>query len=858
MNVRDIRRARFAGLVSFVLLVVMAVGGSLAGSASAATGASGQIENWGNIQFGEDPGELLYPTGENVGGFGVDPVDGSTYILSNNLAKTEATIDKFSSTGTFEGSATIARPLSPAGLSMGIVGIAVDHQAGRVYVVTSEYLESTPIGEGFVATSLLAYSTDPVGTSLELKGTSPLPASTEPGAIFSPVELHADETTGELVLSGVNPAGEPLLQRLSATGVEGKSYAESGTNLKSKSFGLAFSFDVAKNGTTYVLANSGSEAAAEIRGYTLPAGFQSQGTLALTPIPGFTAAATAEGWGTNANDFSAETVEGRWGPQFAVVTAPDGEETLFWKVFNLQQSRSKILIHGFSVQQEATTPAFGGGAEQPECAIEGRGTALAGSTDGGLIVFDQGEQVSSLATEPEFGPNLYRFGFGGGECPDPAPSLKLTVGGQAVTTVAPGTTVTLDGSGSEAGESTIASASWIVKGPGGTVTVPGTGAALTATHAFSAEGTYTVSMKIKTTEPVQASAGTVGDEFIGKPVKLTVSSAGAEPPTITKIEPTSGPATGGTAVTITGEHLTGATAVEFGTVAGTVTSDTDTAITVTSPGGIVGTKAAVKVTTAGGSATSTEEFEWTTVPAPVVTGISPTKGPATGGTAVTITGEHLTGATAVEFGTVAGTVTNDTDTAITVASPAGTGGTKAAIKVTTPGGSATSTAQFEWEVVVPIVKHKLTISIGGDGSGKILCDGAACATEYAVGTAVVLSGAADPGSTFAGWSGGGCSGVTPCRVVIASADVTVGALFNKVPASGGGNNTTPPGNGSPPPPGNTTKPGPSKTKTPAQKLQEKRQKAIAACKKKHGKAKAQCLKKAHQIGKPKKKAKAKK
>ena len=50
-----------------------------------------------------------------------------------------------------------------------------------------------------------------------------------------------------------------------------------------------------------------------------------------------------------------------------------------------------------------------------------------------------------------------------------------------------------------------------------------------------------------------------------------------------------------------------------------------------------------------------------------------------------------------------------------------------------------------------------------------------------------------------------------------------------------------------PPPGGVAKP----TKTKAQELAEKRQKALKKCKKLKGKAKAQCVKKANQIGKPK-------
>jgi hypothetical protein len=198
------------------------------------------------------------------------------------------------------------------------------------------------------------------------------------------------------------------------------------------------------------------------------------------------------------------------------------------------------------------------------------------------------------------------------------------------------------------------------------------------------------------------------------------------------------------------------------------------------------------------------------------------------------------------------------DTKVEATSPAGTGGSKVAVTVLTAGGVSASAAgdEFEYEPVPPIVLHKLKISLGGAGSGTVQCDGGPCSAEYAVGTAVTLTGVASSGSTFAGWSGGGCSGAGPCKVVIGTSDVTVGATFDKVPPAnnGGGNsNGTPPGNVTPPPPPG----GGKKALTPAQKLKEQRQKAVAKCKKMKGKAKAQCLKKANQIGKPKKKDKKK-
>ena len=156
-------------------------------------------------------------------------------------------------------------------------------------------------------------------------------------------------------------------------------------------------------------------------------------------------------------------------------------------------------------------------------------------------------------------------------------------------------------------------------------------------------------------------------------------------PTVTALSPTSGPAAGGTTVTITGTTLTGATAVDFGTTAATdVTVVNDTTVTAVSPAG-TGTENVTVTTPAGTSATSAaDEFTFVAA-APAVTAISPTSGPSFGGTTVTITGTAFTGATAVDFGTTAATsFTVVNDTTITAVSPAGPGVTPGGRLLTIP------------------------------------------------------------------------------------------------------------------------------------------------------------------------------
>ncbi|MEV7471830.1 IPT/TIG domain-containing protein, partial [Streptomyces kronopolitis] len=128
-------------------------------------------------------------------------------------------------------------------------------------------------------------------------------------------------------------------------------------------------------------------------------------------------------------------------------------------------------------------------------------------------------------------------------------------------------------------------------------------------------------------------------------------SLAAAPPAVISVSPASGSTGGGTGVTVTGTGFTGATAVRFGATQGTaVTVISDTQITVISPPG-TGT-VQVTVTTPAGTSNQFVTFAYTTTPAPVLTALDPSSGPAVGGTVVTLSGSGFSGATAVRFGSV--------------------------------------------------------------------------------------------------------------------------------------------------------------------------------------------------------------
>ena len=266
-----------------------------------------------------------------------------------------------------------------------------------------------------------------------------------------------------------------------------------------------------------------------------------------------------------------------------------------------------------------------------------------------------------------------------------------------------------------------------VNGPqsGGTVvTITGTeftGATAVAFGATPATS-FTVNSATQITAVAPSGTGTLDITVTTIGGTSAITAAGqftyVQTPSVTSLSPTSGPAAGGTIVTITGTNFTGATAVSFGaTPATSFTVNSATQITAVAPAGTGAVD--VTVTTIGGTSAITSADQFTYVQTPSVTSISPTSGPAAGGTIVTITGTNLTGATAVTFGATAATsFTVNSSTQITATSPAGLGIVN--VNVTTPGGtSATGPANQFMYVPAPTVTS-LSPTSGPTAGGTIV------------------------------------------------------------------------------------------------------------------------------------------
>jgi IPT/TIG domain len=163
-------------------------------------------------------------------------------------------------------------------------------------------------------------------------------------------------------------------------------------------------------------------------------------------------------------------------------------------------------------------------------------------------------------------------------------------------------------------------------------------------------------------------------------------------PAVTELSPKQGPEAGGTVVTITGSKFREVSAVKFGSVEAKFKANSETSIEAEAPAGS-GT-VNVTVTAAGGTSAISSADEFTYLPAPVITEISPKTGPEAGGTTVTITGSNFHEVTAVKFGSAEAKFKVNSESSIEAESPPGVG--TVAITVTAAGGTSATVPADEF------------------------------------------------------------------------------------------------------------------------------------------------------------------
>jgi len=256
---------------------------------------------------------------------------------------------------------------------------------------------------------------------------------------------------------------------------------------------------------------------------------------------------------------------------------------------------------------------------------------------------------------------------------------------------------------------------------GTTVTITGTNLTGATTVKFGATNatSFTVNSATQITAISPAGTGTVD---------VTVTTAGGTSgtvaldqytyvaaPTVTSISPVAGPTSGGTSVVITGTNFTGTTAVTFGaTNAIGFTVNSATSITAIAPAG--SGVMDVRVTTAGGISGTSAADRFTYVDAPLLITVSPSMGPAAGGTAVIITGAYFTGTTSVKFGAINATsFTVISSSQITAIAPAGSGTVD--VRVTTVGGTSATIALGQYTYVAAPIVTSVTPNLGPISGG---------------------------------------------------------------------------------------------------------------------------------------------
>ncbi|MFM7259782.1 MAG: IPT/TIG domain-containing protein, partial [bacterium] len=353
-----------------------------------------------------------------------------------------------------------------------------------------------------------------------------------------------------------------------------------------------------------------------------------------------------------------------------------------------------------------------------------------------------------------------------------------TVGAKSVSVTTPGGSVTKTNAFTYLALPTIATVTPSAGPTAGGTTITVTGTNFTGTTSVKVGGVACTQVTVASATQLSAKtpAGAAGAKSVsvttpGGTATLADGFRHVATPSITSVAPGSGPLAGGETITITGTNLTGTTAVKLGTASCTsVTVVSDTEVTAVTPVSTSGARA-VSVTTPGGTTSQANAYIY--FPLPQITSVTPSSGPNTGGTTITVNGINLLGTSAVRVDGFACTgVTQVSGTKVTAVTPTGTLGVKT-VSVTTPGGTSIRANAFTY--LEPPSITSVTPSSG----------------EVAGGTPITITGVGFTGATAVRIAGVACTSVTVMNATTITAVTPAGTAGAKTVSV-----TTPVGTGS--------------------------------------------------------------
>lgn len=291
-------------------------------------------------------------------------------------------------------------------------------------------------------------------------------------------------------------------------------------------------------------------------------------------------------------------------------------------------------------------------------------------------------------------------------------------------------------------------------GGGTLVTVNGTGFINNATVKFGnanpVAATFVSSTQLRAVAPT-GSAGAVvirvtnPDTQAGQLTNAFTYLDDASP-VVNAVSPTSGTVAGGNTVTILGANFSSGAIVLFGSKNATsVTIDSSTQIRAVAPSNPAGSVDLEVRNPNGKSGKRNGAYAYTAIPAPTVSGVSPTTGLTTGGQVVTVNGSNFQSGAAVKFGSLNGTgVTFVSATQLTVTTPAVGAGVVSVQVINPDGQSATRNNSFTFMLPSPTIVS-LSPNSGGTGGGtQVTING----TNFVSGATAKFGGTNATGVTF--------------------------------------------------------------------------------------------------------------